>query len=419
MDSPEWGPQTGSPSTAHNAQEQQHITFTAKQPRQTPVTGQFADLETCAEVPGALGATQITMEPPVSHNGRQEATRAPPPRRRTLAAVSAPAKETRAPNWEVHTQRSNWAQGRPTHGSQTSSNRTHSTAQADHEVRAQQQPPNAAHAERAISKQAPPSLHEVPTNSTRAGAAPRTPGGAHHGGGNRAVTTQPRAGQPTSYRDVKSAYGGTGGWDKSGCAKGAPRSANRQGEEQHRHTARRSHTKRDECEHNRQGGGAQQGRRGNQAREPQWRGWESVRMGGCDDKGDGLASQPRRYQVLGQPLLNQHLVGDVSRSPNGLFAQHEREPIRGTPTVRGKGTYGGRSGQRVEEQGTWASHTRKHSEAGYGWPVDKGAWTAKTVKRPPQQPAHPQCANYWAPLTCKRHTMPQPAQPQHTNYWAP
>ena len=51
-------------------------------------------------------------------------------------------------------------------------------------------------------------------------------------------------------------------------------------------------------------------------------------------------------------------------------------------------------------------------------PVDRGAWTAKTVKRPPQQPAHPQYANYWAPLTRKRHTMPHSAQPQHTNYWA-
>ena len=50
--------------------------------------------------------------------------------------------------------------------------------------------------------------------------------------------------------------------------------------------------------------------------------------------------------------------------------------------------------------------------AGYGRPVDRGAWTAKTVKRPRQQPAHPQYANYWASLTRKRHTMPHSAQPQ-------
>ena len=81
------------------------------------------------------------------------------------------------------------------------------------------------------------------------------------------------------------------------------------------------------------------------------------------------------------------------------------------------GTYGGRPGQHVEEQGTWAA--QKHSEAGYGRPVDRGVWTAKTVKRPRQQPAHPQSANYWAPLTRKRHTMPHSAQSQHANHWAP
>ena len=73
----------------------------------------------------------------------------------------------------------------------------------------------------------------------------------------------------------------------------------------------------------------------------------------------------------------------------------------------------------MEEQGTWASRTQKHSEAGFGRPVDRGAWAAKTVKRPRQQPAHPQYANYWAPLTRKRHIMPHSAQPQHTNDWAP
>ena len=114
----------------------------------------------------------------------------------------------------------------------------------------------------------------------------------------------------------------------------------------------------DEGEHSRQGGGAQRGRRGNQDREPEWSGWWSVRMGGSDNKGDGLASQPRRYRVPGQPLLNGHQVGGVSCSPDGLFAQQERErePIRGRPAVSRKGTYGGRSGQHVEEQGTWASH---------------------------------------------------------------
>ena len=121
-------------------------------------------------------------------------------------------------------------------------------AQGDHEVRAPQQPPNAADAELAISKQAPPSLHEVPATPARVGAAPCTPGGARHGGGNRVVTSQPRTGQSTSCGDVKSSCGRAGGWDKSGCAQGAPRSANGQGEEQHSHTERGSHTRRDKGE---------------------------------------------------------------------------------------------------------------------------------------------------------------------------
>ena len=169
--------------------------------------------------------------------------------------MSMPAEKERARNWEERKQQSNWAQSRPTHGSETSPNRTHNNTQ---EVRALQQPPNAVHAERAISKHPPPPPStKCPLTPQGRGLRPARRGGARHGGGNRAVTSQPRTGQSTSYRDVKSLYGGAGRWDRTGCATGAPRSANRQGEEQHRHTERGSHTRRDKGEHSRQGGGAQ------------------------------------------------------------------------------------------------------------------------------------------------------------------
>ena len=87
---------------------------------------------------------------------------------------------------------------------------------------------------------------------------------------------------------------------------------------------------------------------------------------------------------------------------------HRRWPPQPLRTKRGRHIGGG-----------GVSRTQKHSEAGYGRAVDRGVWTAKTVKRPRQQPAHPQYATYWAPLTRKRHTMPHSAQHQHTNYWAP
>ena len=82
----------------------------------------------------------------------------PPPRHRRPAAVSVPAEKERARNWEECKQQSNWAQSRPTHGSEMSPNRTHNNTQGNHEVRALQQPPNAAHAEQAISKHPPPPL---------------------------------------------------------------------------------------------------------------------------------------------------------------------------------------------------------------------------------------------------------------------
>ena len=152
-------------------------------------------------MPGAPGTGQ-----PDSHKGMQGATCCPPGA--TPAAVSVPTEKERARNWEERKQQSNWAQSRPTHGSEMSPNRTHNNTQGNHEVRALQQRPNVAHAERAISKYPPPSLYKVPTDSIRAGAAPRSPGGARHGGGKRAVTSQPRTGQSASYRDVKPSYGG-------------------------------------------------------------------------------------------------------------------------------------------------------------------------------------------------------------------
>ena len=44
-------------------------------------------------------------------------------------------------------------------------------------------------------------------------------------------------------------------------------------------------------------------------------------MGGSDNKGDGLASEARRYRVPGQPLLNWHQVGGVSRSQGPVKKQ--------------------------------------------------------------------------------------------------
>ena len=53
-----------------------------------------------------------------------------------------------------------------------------------------------------------------------------------------------------------------------------------------------------------------------------------------------------------------------------------------------------------------------------------GLWTEvcgqqKQSNDPGNNQHNPQYANYWAPLTRKRHIPPHSAQPQHTNHWAP
>ena len=95
----------------------------------------------------------------------------PPPAAHTSSSECA-SRRRKSTTLGEHTQKSNWAQGRPAHGTETSPNRTHNNAQGDHEVRALQQPPSAAHAEQAHQQTSPPppSLYEVPANSKWAGA---------------------------------------------------------------------------------------------------------------------------------------------------------------------------------------------------------------------------------------------------------
>ena len=57
------------------------------------------------------------------------------------------------------------------------------------------------------------------------------------------------------------------------------------------------------------------------------------------------------------------------------------------------------------------------AEAGDGRPVDRRG-QQKQSNDPGNNQHNPQYANYWAPLTRKRHIPPHPAQPQHTNDWA-
>ena len=141
----------------------------------------------------------------------------PPPPQRTPAAVSALAPENQIGRNTCSNATGNRA---APHGGEASPNRTQSNAQGNHEVEAPQQPPNAADAERATSNQAPPSLHEVPANSTRAGAAPHAPGGVRHGGGNRARPSANGHGivlQGRACLRGLGVWGAGGGWPPARC----------------------------------------------------------------------------------------------------------------------------------------------------------------------------------------------------------
>ena len=184
---------------------------------------------------------------PDSHKGMQGATCCPP-WRRTPAAVSMPAEKERARNWEERKQQSNWAQSRPTHGSEMSptghTTRHKGTMRCEHY-----------------------SNHQMGRTPSEPSATPPPPPfplqGAHilHKGGSCA----PHAGRcpPRGWqqgRDQPTAHGtvhvvriceilARGGRrvGQEGVT-GAPTSTNRQEEEQHRHTERGSHTRRDKGE---------------------------------------------------------------------------------------------------------------------------------------------------------------------------
>ena len=118
--------------------------------------------------------------------------------------------------------------------------------------------------------------------------------------------------------------------------------------------------------------------------------------------------------------LGHHAGAHATRvNHNGAHATREAHATRdhqGTRHAHARPTewwsaWGGWPVQCVEEWSTWASRAWKRSDAGCGRPEGGGAWAAKPVKRSPQQPAQPRCANYWAPLTHKRHPPHQPHSP--------
>ena len=141
-----------------------------------------------------------------------------------------------------------------------------------------------------------PSANKPPPPSTRCLRTPQgrgAPGGARHGGGNRAMTSQPRAGQSTSYGDVKSAYGGGGG------GRVGQEWVHKRGTQERQQTgggATQTHRTREP--HQEGQGRAEQARRRGTARHERQRG-QGTRMEGMGERGHGRQRQHRGWP--GQP----------------------------------------------------------------------------------------------------------------------
>ena len=102
----------------------------------------------------------------------------------------------------------------------------------------------------------------------------------------------------------------------------------------------------------------------------------SARRGsGTQGANHGATAAQRRCSSAPRGSSTQWATAGGPEVPCGTecWARQGKEP----PTKQGWAV----PGQCVDEQGTWASRTRKCSEAGCRRPQDGGVWTAKTVKR--------------------------------------
>ena len=92
-------------------------------------------------------------------------------------------------------------------------------------------------------------------------------------------------------------------------------------------------------------------------------------------------------RVLGQPLFNRHQVWGASRSPEGLFAQHEGEPARGRPAMRGKG---------MTREPQTVPHTNNSSPPRGG---QVPPTTPSVPPTPPSVPLHRHCTQQGLPAS--------------------
>ena len=119
---------------------------------------------------------------------------------------------------------------------------------------------------------------------------------------------------------------------------------------------------------------------------------------GWDLRGDPRSSQAGGWRRLSKQLLSVTNAIEAGTSRSGPVAGHRLGALEG-----GGGTSAHRNTARQAMDGLWT----------------EACGQQKQSNDPRNNQHNPQYANYWAPLTRKRHSPPHPAQPRHTNDWAP
>ena len=237
-------------------------------------------------------------------------------------------------------------------------------------------------------------------------------------GGNRGVTSQPRAGQSTSYGDVKSIWGG---------GRVGQEWVRKRGDQERQQTgggATQTHKTQEPHQEGR--GRAQQTRRrgaAGQERQPR----RGTRMEGMGERAHGRQRQHRGWPGQSAlPLPGARATPAQPASGGGCLPQP-----RWAVCATGARAHQGQTSCEGEKDIWWmvgttrggAGHlglTHTETQRGRLWTAcGQRGMNSKNSETAPQRPVQPQYANYWAPLKRKRHTLPHPAQPLHTNHWAP
>ena len=143
-----------------------------------------------------------------------------------------------------------------------------------------------------------------------------------------------------------------------------------------------------------------------------WRLWCLSKLSTTRGGGGGHPPSPPKRSPGGEGAVAQHRCSSAPRGSSTQWA------TAGAPEAPRGREWWARHGKEPPTKPGWAEpRTTARSQSSVNHPGHHAGAHASHVNH---DGAHAsQYANYWAPLTRKRHIPPHPAQPRHTNDWAP